>query len=104
MILLLSAILMFSSKLLAFQETSHDYDDSNLLDKKLMPYFHSNDIGRNEIEMFRIISEEIKENRKELKAKEEIINQNVLEINLLKRKIAHLKQENITTEPLPGVQ
>ena len=104
MILLLCVILAFSSKLLASQETSQDLPDDSFFNYKLMPYLHSNDIGRNELEeMFRLISGEIEEEGKELKAKEQLIEENVLEINQLNNEIVHLRQRNIPAEPLPGV-
>lgn len=110
MILLFFTILVFSSKLLVSQETSQDQFDGNFFHQKVMPYFHSNGMDRNDLEIFRIISEEIEENRKELKAnrkelkaKEALINANFLEIIQLKNQIAHPRQRNITADPLPGV-
>ena len=103
MILLLFTILVLSSNLLVAHEISQDQFDGNLFDQKLMPYFNSNNLDRNSLEMFRIISEEIEENRKELKAKEALINENFVEIKQLKNQITHLRQRNMTADPLPGV-
>ena len=96
-------VLVFSSKLLAFQGTSVNQTHGNLFETKLIPHFHLNKAGNKEMEMFRIIAEEIEETRKELQAQKEMITKKDLEINYLKKQIHYLGQRNMAVDPLPGI-
>ena len=104
MIFTLIIIISFSTSINTFPTTSLDIPHNDFFEDKLMPYFRYNDIDKDGLkEMFQIISNEIMAKERELNAKNQIIEQKLVEFNNMNLNSV-IRKQHMPDDVVLGVQ